>query len=1247
MDVIRRPFAEGRFVPTILGGAPGPWGYGSPPAFAGDVVHLGFPWGDYIELNDTVPWSAGDMVIGIQVSTPVSTTLPSCYVSVATSTSSGFSFAAPLVHGWNERVVTAPTPFDLNFLRIGCLGGTGSTAAIDFVTLQNGSYEWAPASDLRLEVDDAGLSGGGQNTVVVRGALDTGCWAGADLGGVAWSSDCSTWTTVNGADLDMQDERTLGVWDIFPVSDEFAFVVTGRAEPGNYDPKGALQYTDDMGANWSVVPTEDPFGIDRDLDECRARDYDGKNALSRSGGRLIDAWSTAETDWFFVVNHANYLSEKNRDVYLMLPTDTDSPADGSYDTFDLMGDVFEYTSADVLPLSQMEGDNSRNGKYVGAVKLVDWEDGWASLFIGVKTGAQGRSGDDQNLFRCDFNEELLLLVFDEEETILCDEVSGGQELDVRDIEYMPDLDDPGSGLLLVADGGRRYLNGALATDGDCEHEEGQVWALQVDAASTSAMWSLDEPTAVSRTCVGDASTTTEPGWNSAQCSASFNKRHPVGTGDIRMPGLVAGDYGYATGEVTGITILDEAIEQDSDGNGANDRLVAPILVFIDAPKSASDIFPRVYKAEVLLDANLGNGHQPVFNVAVDDRLSWTPLWDFHDTEGWNPLTAGTDPYDDGYPYNRAQRVNAIMALSDDTWPYDQMSLDTWVAAWPIDGTPVAHETNGIPDLLVSSGYGIFRLMSTDGVAGATLITGANIGDPLCVGWDSVYGNNYDCGGGAYADIDYMPWKFEMARATTAFEETTTFDFGMTVAQDLWFCATCDDDGSNDGEGYYTTDDIGSAFFHGPDVGGSARDAADVDCHFDSWGEGGLAVDGVEVAVGNGYESALWMSVGSQSAGGTTGQALFRKATDGTWCYLTTPDSLTTGPRQTYLLRNHDADVRIDHACKWEYTPPPNGYWNPCDSGDGTSLESFGRPTSVVMGVQYETATSRVDPLDTVAVAAFLHDVADTTGSTDNGGGLAILHTNMPGSREVTTLNAIPGVDPLLRPDSTGNCTVTQETLFSDTPRLALDTVGSWYTNPTSYHLRLYLGFWGRKGAMSNDCALWEVTDEIVAGVRTTVWTSINLDPMARDCPLSYQSLNGVRTAEWAPHTVFAFGGYNGNGAVCAINTGGPGGLPEVAYTGALIVRDVAPHPHVSNVLVVGTKWKYTELGQTTPPGIQVVDLRYDVNLGMMVWAKAHMNTDTLETPGVEVLDWARYPGYTTELYIGSHGSGPLSAGFTW
>ncbi len=1147
-DAIRRDFTDGRFV---LGNAQ--WDYGVSWGPQGDTSRLGVNGAidNWMRVKDDVPWESGSPHFGIEVSSLDSGV--SCYLRLDSSAGSPYLHPDPLVLGYNEiegsRTDLGDPPYDLTFVQIECYGATGY-AEIDWVTIANGSYEWAPNTDQTVTYDDAAFPGGGQATVVLRAGPNGDCWAGSDLGGLAWAADCEAWDTRNGKWNDLLDHAELGVWDVFahPMTGD-ALIATGRSYSGGSQTEGGLFYTANRGLDWQDQPVTPAgsFATVGTLDHCQLSA--GVSAPSRRGGKLLArSGLTGGGEQFFAANH----KEGFRDVYVV-------PAMGTT----AFGGVFR----DAATLQTFQAMD----EFVSALEVVEWSQDTSTLFVGFKTS---------KLYRCDLPTTALT----SSSVVDCDDISAGLDLDVRDLEYVPLL-----GTLFVVDGGRRF-DGAST----CTLEEGDVLGVTVTSGSSSPAWTLDGAVGdTTRTCPDTGASINKPAWDDPVYD--FRCFVHNGVGRLRT---VHGTDEFGAGELTGLAIDDAA---------------SRAVVFQDANARTPYAKPKVFHADL------------PGSLASPTTLSWSPYQDFQTGDQWED---GTDPYNP--VTNKGQR--SLVVSGRGTWLDDQQILAGWYPALPIDGIFIEGELGD--DLLVSSGYGLYRLDHSG--AGA-------------LGWDSDY---------TVDDLDSLPWAFAQPPPGSLSEDQSRFDFGLTVAKSTFFCPNCDDPNgySADGFGVSAVADLGIAHFYGPEsLLVKQRSQATVDCHFQAWEGGGFAVSGVDLEDGT---MASWMAVGPQGTDGVslvTGQALFRREADGYWGWEGTRGSIaSTQPRSNYLTSDREL------MCLWGpggETPYVNTVaasykWPVCNADLdpglwGTQLSGLGVPRWLATWS------------DEATVAAFRSTwVNSTTLATDGGGGLAILHTDTAVSPEVTTLDLIPDLV-VSGGDGRGACTgVTQDELFQNGPRIELDPNASWYTDPDNYELRVHLTFWGTadetgSGAGDTDaCRVWEVVDARTSGTRSTSWTSIDLSAGA-ECPLSADMVDGLQVARWAPDTVFVFGGKTGQGGICALpaasNADPTDDLPVLVMDPAswdLKVRHVAPHPHLARTLLVGTKWELDDTN-TNIPGVFMTNLRYDVRTLEWKWVTARDRSDTLANPVVEHLSWAAYPDYTTEFYLGVNGSGVLMGSTGW
>lgn len=624
-----------------------------------------------------------------------------------------------------------------------------------------------------------------------------------------------------------------------------------------------------------------------------------------------------------------------------------------------------------------------------------------------------------------------------------------------------------------------------------------------------------------------------------------------------------------------------------------------VLAFFDAAQDTGYTYPRVYYADLA-------------GFAANTTLSWYPYQDFTKTDAqW---VQDDDPYGARISTSVSQRNNAVQGGG--TWLDDQQSELTWFPAYASDGVFTDSDI-----LLVSSGWAVYSLGAETASA---------------PGWNSDYWTD---------DLDYLPWTMALLPPSTGAEDEAEVGWQITVTQDLWVCADCGGDGYEE-SGWQALSDLSLAHFYGPDPAGvSPRERAEVDCHQDTFNASGGAVDGY--AAGDGTH-VLWAGLVDRSGDETPWrQGLWRRNAAGTWCWEGTTQAKTEPTRKAYLSRDNGNTVDNELRCKWAEAADGAGNedvaitqpWGACDPttipNPGELLGSYGNPYAL-----------SVNDDQGAAVAFRTHQ--DGAGLAE--GGLALLLTS---SSDQTTLIPLT-----FSADIRAACPNSDEQdLFLDVPRLEFDPTWGNLTDGDAgdWDVRLYVGFWG--GAASDgddDCGLWIVESTGAGGVETSLtWTSVSL--VDDGCTLTRDTLQGIAVADWAPDTVFAFGGYDNvvsttEGGVCALSTGTSGTLPTLVTDPAkwtFTVRDVAPHPHLANTLLVGSKVKYSDATGYDTPGISTVALRWNAATGVEDWMNAGITSDGLVNPVIEDIEWVDFEGYTNRFYVGTNGSGVLQGDVGW
>lgn len=403
-----------------------------------------------------LPFPTGRFTVVLRVA--AKTGSPSCSLTVA-STSMAASTRTFNTVGTHSFSFPGVLPGDtVGTYTIACTSGFGALT-IDWLTVQNGPYVWAPLNDIGSAAETMGLPGMGRQSVVrashgAAGTLGALAFVGSDVGGMAWSSDSLTWTTANGRVGEWTNGGQYGVWEVWALdesslADQDVVVLTGDKDTAE---RGGLWYTEHLDApDQSWVLVDDSIGASKHFDDCASF---GTTKPLGSGQLIVNHPDDTAGNVFLLASQA----PASRGLWFWDKSTTTAPA----------APYFAASLPDGLP-SALAFDSSGEWLLVGYRPLVG---------VGVEGGA---------LYVCprDFDaasgtDECQLVASDSDTTW-----SG----DVRDIEADPTT----AGRFFVADGGRRPDGSA---DG-CTAEESTVFVVDVSGSwpsPTAMIADTDDPT---------------------------------------------------------------------------------------------------------------------------------------------------------------------------------------------------------------------------------------------------------------------------------------------------------------------------------------------------------------------------------------------------------------------------------------------------------------------------------------------------------------------------------------------------------------------------------------------------------------------------------------------------------------------------------------------------------------------------------------------------------------------------------
>jgi hypothetical protein len=423
-----------------------------------------------IWLKGALPFSKGKLTVTTRFT---SITGPACYVTVQSSSFPGASY--PVGSGTTVTTISGVLPGDsISQIEISCVGA--GQAYLDWATVQNGPYTWAPASDVSATFETMGLPGMGRQSVVRTSDDGAYSFVGSDVGGMGWSADGYDWHAANGRLDGFSDGSDYGAWEVWsPGQDEpedlDAYILTGDKDSAD---SGGLYYTSDLGAidqTWTAAPGG--LGASKHLDDCPDGDIAYKPI---SSGRLL-LQDPGDADVLLIAS-------SDPDTRGIWRWDRSSPTIAPVQPFD-PATLPTATNVDTLTYDALPSAMAIVGDFV---------------VVGYKVVADNGLRDYTALYRCP-----VAGLGSAVESIACepvlDDLTDLAALDVRDIEVSTASGEADT-TFYVADGGRTW------DSSECVIGESTVY--RVTFGSSGAMEVVDT----------DRLTSAHPSWNRTAASAT-------------------------------------------------------------------------------------------------------------------------------------------------------------------------------------------------------------------------------------------------------------------------------------------------------------------------------------------------------------------------------------------------------------------------------------------------------------------------------------------------------------------------------------------------------------------------------------------------------------------------------------------------------------------------------------------------------------------------------------------------------
>lgn len=426
-----------------------------------------------VALKNAFPWTSGEL--HAVLSLPTLGSSGGCTARIVVG---GAVYTQALSSGVQD-VVAAPSPGDtVSALEIRCTGVGASR--LDWLTLQNGPYDWAPLNDLEVTFEQTKFPGGGRMTMIRASEDGAYLFTGSDVAGLAWSADVTggsvveygaDWVTANGAVGQWEDAGATAVWDAYSEDGSNLYVVTGldvdeQDTSTTLDDDDGLYQSFDLGEHWTQLSPS--LGTNKDQDDCdTTKPVSSGNVLVAHAGTLYVASgeaTVADGRGLWVVDSAGHE-----------PCQPYDPA--------------------TLPVAVPRADWATSGATYAALPsalAVAHPDGDTTILVGYRVLAGDGAGTTPALYQCPAVATGFSCL-DGDPPLACEPVDDGDTsaaLDVRDIVALPTDDD----VFFVVDGGRRPA-GSPGTPEACDEGESSVYALRIPTTGGYELWDTDSASA--------------------------------------------------------------------------------------------------------------------------------------------------------------------------------------------------------------------------------------------------------------------------------------------------------------------------------------------------------------------------------------------------------------------------------------------------------------------------------------------------------------------------------------------------------------------------------------------------------------------------------------------------------------------------------------------------------------------------------------------------------------------------------
>lgn len=438
-----------------------------------------------LAVKDAFTWESGELHVFVKMTGINSAS--GCATRIEDSGAGVYTHARS--SGVNDIVATPSPGETVTMVRVRCSGM--GLSRLDWLTIQNGPYEWAPLNDLEVTFDQTKFPGGGRFTMVRSSEDGAFLFTGHDAAGFAWSADVTTgatvpygidWVTANGAVGQFEDAGATGVWDAFSVDGSEIYILSGldvdEQDPATLDDDDdGLCLTTDLGESWSQVsPLLAGYKV-----------YDDCNRVSEvATPDTADTASNTATPPVPLlgakpVASGNLLLGKDGNLYIASEEATLGDGRGIVkDSADTLCQPY-----DSLPTAV---EDPSGGEYAALPSAMVFLHGGDDLLVGYRVLAGDLSGTTSALYVCP---TLPVGYTCSATTVSCAPLDDGdatadEAIDVRDIVPAGDL----TGLFFIIDGGRRPAGDPLFPTA-CTEGESTVYALDAPVAGGYDLWDTD------------------------------------------------------------------------------------------------------------------------------------------------------------------------------------------------------------------------------------------------------------------------------------------------------------------------------------------------------------------------------------------------------------------------------------------------------------------------------------------------------------------------------------------------------------------------------------------------------------------------------------------------------------------------------------------------------------------------------------------------------------------------------------